>query len=206
MSTYIQLHNGQVLELAQGPGDHGAEIHLAAVEADAEAGEHATNNPILPVLNEVIWGGLAFAILVAAMWKFAFPAVQKAMEARTERIRETLDEADRTKAEASQILDEYQRQLNDAKAEASRIIEESRQTAEQMRRDMMSRAEAEVAELRERSRQELEAAASRAMADVQNRVGDLAVGLAERIVESNLDREAQNRLIESYINQVGTQS
>ena len=205
MSTYIQLHNGQVLELAaaQAEEDH---VDESGEAHELEAADHGGNNPILPAWNEVIWGGLAFAILVALMWKFAFPSVQKAMEARTERIRESLDDAERTKAEAGQILEEYQRQLNDAKSEAGRIIEEARQTAEQMRRDMMSRAEAEVAELRERSRQEIEAASARAVADVQSRVGDMAVGLAERIVESNLDREAQNRLIESYINQVGAQS
>jgi F-type H+-transporting ATPase subunit b len=78
--------------------------------------------------------------------------VAKAMEDRTQKIRENLDDAERTKAEAQRILEEYQRQLADAKNESARIIDEARQTAEQMRRDLMVRAEAEVGELRDRSR------------------------------------------------------
>lgn len=200
MSTTIQLHTGQTLLFAAAetaPGEAGV----------AEAGHDAKpSNPILPATNELIWGSLSFLILVVAMWKFAFPSVAKAMEARTERIRDDLDEAERTKTEAASVLEDYQRQLNDAKGEAGRIIEEARQTAEQMRRDLMARAESEVQELRERNRQELAAAQDRAFADLQSRVGDLAVGLAESIVEKNIDRAAQNQLIESYINQVGAKS
>ena len=53
------------------------------------------------------------------MWKFAFPAIKKGMDARTERIRADLDAAETAKAEAEAVLDEYQAQLADAKAEAA---------------------------------------------------------------------------------------
>ena len=42
------------------------------------------------------------------------------------------------------------------------------------------------------------------MADLQSRVADLAIELAEKVVESNLDRDTQIALIENYINQVGS--
>jgi F-type H+-transporting ATPase subunit b len=138
------------------------------------------------------------------MWKFAFPAVQKGMLARTQRIRDNLDDAERTKAEAQRILEDYQRQLADAKNESARIIDEARQTAEQMRRDLMVRAEAEVTELRERTRTEVEAAQQRAIADLRSQVSDLAIGAAEVVVQRNLDRETNRALVERFIEQVGT--
>src|SRR5687767_9252280 len=66
---------------------------VAQVEEEAEDCQEAPN-PILPEINEIIWGGLAFLILLAVMWKFALPPVRKTMEARTERIRNDLMQAE----------------------------------------------------------------------------------------------------------------
>ena len=138
------------------------------------------------------------------MWKFAFPAVTKMMNDRTERIRRNLDDAERVKGEAQSILDEYQRQLADAKSEANRIIEEARQTAESLRRDLMARAESEVAELRVRASEEVAAAQDRALSDLQSRIATLAIEAAEKVVEKNLDRATNMALVENYIQSVGS--
>lgn len=172
----------------------------------AEEGGHAESveapNPILPAKNEVVWGGLAFVILLVAMVKFLMPKIQEASQKRTNRIQGDLDAAEQAKADAQGILDEYQRQLADAKNESNRIIEEARQAADQLRRDLMQRAEAEAAELRQRTQAEITAAQDRAMADLQARVADLAIELAEKVVERNLDRDTNAQLINSYIQQV----
>lgn len=161
-------------------------------------------SPIAPALNELIWGALAFITVFVLLSKFAYPAIRKAMEERTNKIRESLDDAERTKSEAQTILEEYQRQLNDARNEANRIIEEARQTAEQLRQDLTQRAETEVAELRRRSQEEIGAAQQRATADLRAQVAELAIELAEKVVERNLDRDTNLALIESFISQVGT--
>ena len=176
-------------------------MHVLAVLA---AESQKAPNPIVPKVNEIIWGTLAFLVLLTIMWKFAFPQVTKMMNDRTERIRSNLDDADRVKAEAQAILEDYQRQLADAKNESARIIDEARQTAEQMRRDLMVRAEAEVNELRERTRTELDAAQHRAIADLRSQVSELAIGAAEIVVQRNLDRDTNRALVERYIEQVGT--
>jgi F-type H+-transporting ATPase subunit b len=162
-------------------------------------------NPILPAKNEIIWGSLSFLVLFILMAKFAFPAVQKAMQARTNRIRKDLDDAERVKSEAQTILDQYSAQLQDAKGEANRIIEEARQTADQLRRDLMARAEAEVAELRQRNADDINAAKERTLADLRQQVAEIAIAAAERVVERNLDHDTNAALVESFITQVGAQ-
>ena len=165
---------------------------------------HEAPSPIIPEASEIVWGTISFFALLFLMWKFAFPGIRKGMEGRTARIRQNLDDAERVKAEAQGVLEEYQRQLADARNESNRIIEEARQTADQLRRDLMERAESEVAELRQRSREEITAAMERATADLQGRVGTLAIELAEKVVEANLDRDANLRLIDRFISSVGS--
>ena len=193
-------------ESGEGPAiSHAAEECIHLLEDGGEPDDCAESpSVILPATNEIIWGAISFFLLLLGIWKFALPPVKKMMEARTEKIRDNLDEAERTKSEAQRILEEYQLQLADAKNESARIIDEARQTAEQMRRDLMVRAEAEVNELRERTRSEIDAAQQRAIADLRAQVSELAIGAAEIVVQKNLDRETNRSLVERYIEQVGT--
>jgi F-type H+-transporting ATPase subunit b len=161
-------------------------------------------NPILPATNELIWGALSFVILFFLLSRFAYPSLKKGMENRAEKIRTSIDEADRAKSEAQRILDEYQRQLADARSESARIIEEARQAADRLRQDLKRQAETEVTDLRARAQEDIQAQVQRAMADLQARVGELAIELAEKVVERSLDRETNMALIENYINQVAT--
>jgi F-type H+-transporting ATPase subunit b len=162
-----------------------------------------SRNPILPSVPELVWGILAFAIVVLLMWKYAFPSVKKGMDARTERIRESLSSAEQAKEDAESVLEEYQRQLADARNEANRIIEEARQTADALRRDLIARAEADAADIRNRATADIDAAKDRAMDELRSQLTDLAIGLAERVVRSNIDRDSNARLVDEYISTIG---
>ena len=180
-----------------------AKEELEAVEEDFEDCLEAPS-PIIPELNEIIWGGAAFAVLLAFMvWK-GFPAVQKIMNARSEQIQSDLDEADRAKTDAQAVKTQYEAELADAKAESARIIDEARQQAEGVRSELQARADSDIAEMRAQAAADVDTARSRAMDDLQAEVSDIVVGAAERVVEANLDRDAQAQLIENYINQVGS--
>jgi F-type H+-transporting ATPase subunit b len=161
-------------------------------------------SPLLPAKNEVIWGSAAFAVLLLAMWKFGVPAVKNMEKAREDRIRNDLEGAEKARTEAEAEKAQYQEQIADARNEAGRIIEEARQSAEQVRRDLIVRAEAEAAEIRQRAQADIATQQERALAELRTDVTQLSIDLAERIVEHNLDRDTQLRLVDSFIDQVGS--
>jgi len=161
-------------------------------------------SPILPAPAELFWGSLSFIILFGLLSKFAYPGIKKGLENRAEKIRTSIDDAEKAKGDAQRILEEYQSQLADAKSESARIIEEARQAADKLRQDLKRQAETEVSELRARAQEDTQAQVQRAMADLQGRVAELAIELAEKVVERSLDRETNMQLIENYINQVGS--
>ncbi|MEY2424768.1 MAG: F-type H+-transporting ATPase subunit b [Actinomycetota bacterium] len=160
-------------------------------------------NVLLPEKNEIIWGGGAFLLVLLGLSRLAYPAMKKSLEARTERIRESIDEADKLKAEAATTLTQYQASVADAKAEAARIIDEARQDAETVRADLIARAEAEVNELKAKGREDVEAGKARAITELQAQVGDLTIALAEKVVERSLDDATNRQLIDNYINNLG---
>jgi|GraSoiStandDraft_57_1057295.scaffolds.fasta_scaffold115562_3 F-type H+-transporting ATPase subunit b len=163
-------------------------------------------SPILPAKNEIIWGSIAFVVLLGALYKFAWPSLIGGMNARSERIRSDLDAADTAKVDAETVLSEYMARLSDARNESARIIEEARQAADALRRDQEQRLQTELAQLRERAAADIEAAKRQAVADLRGEVAELAIGAAEVIVQRSLDRDTQARLVDSYIEQVSSRS
>jgi F-type H+-transporting ATPase subunit b len=160
-------------------------------------------NLILPATNEIVWGGLAFLVLLLVMWKYALPPVRNMMKQREDRIRDDLERAEQARTEGEGELANYRRQVADARNEAARIIEEARQSADEVKRQIQAQAEADAAAIRARAQEDIQLATDRAQADLQGRVAELSIELAEKIVERNLDRDTQLALVESYIGQVG---
>ncbi|MFT7647139.1 MAG: F-type H+-transporting ATPase subunit b [Candidatus Poriferisodalaceae bacterium] len=163
------------------------------------------NNPILPATNEIIWGGIAFFILLLLLSKLAYPALRDAMNARSEKIRSQLDEAEQAQANAVAMRGEYDQKIAEAQAEASSIIDAARQEAEAVRAERIGAIDGEIAERRAQADADIESAKTRALADVSSQVTTLAVGAAEKVVLRSLDQAAYSQLIDDYINQVATQ-
>ena len=116
----------EVIEAEEHHGkDHHDVLHDEHVQDELEKCFEAPN-PILPELNEIVWGGAAFLILFVVMVKKGFPAVKGAMDARAEKIRTDLDAAEQARTDAQAVQADYEARLADAKAEASRLIDEAR--------------------------------------------------------------------------------
>jgi F-type H+-transporting ATPase subunit b len=160
-------------------------------------------NPLVPEVNEIIWGSLAFLVLLIAMWKWGVPAVKNMEQQREDRIRNDLEAAERTRAEAEAEKATYDASLADSRNEAARIVEEARQSAEAVRRDLIAKAEAEAQEIRNRATADISNQTAQAMAELRGEVATLALDLAGRIAEKNLDDDTNRQLVNSFIDQVG---
>ena len=179
-------------------------MQLAYVLAQ-EAAEHE-QNPILPAVNELIWGTIAFLILLFLMYRTVWPSVDKAFKDRRANIEGKLEQAERDREEAEGLLEQYRRRLRDAEDETLRILEEARANAERVRRDLMAKAEADAGRELDRARQAIRGERDQAIRQLRNEVGTLAVELATRVVGDSLDRERQLRLVDEYIDELGNQA
>ena len=158
----------------------------ASVDLEASIQDcHKSASILLPALPELIWGSLAFLIVLAVLVKFAFPTLKKTMADRQDKIREDLE-------------------IQDSRQESVEILEAARGDAERVRADIIARAETEAAEIKARATEDIRLATERAQADLQASVKDLSIELAEKVVEHNLDADTQRALIDSYIAQVGS--
>ncbi|MCH7901004.1 MAG: ATP synthase F0 subunit B [Acidobacteria bacterium] len=173
---------------------------LIATILYAEHEESGSNvSLVLPERAELIAGILAFAIVFFFVWKWALPTLNQTLETRQQAVSGQLADAEKAKVEAESLLSDYQAQLADAKSEGNRILEDARATAEQMKTDLLSKAEGEADHIRSKARDDASAEKSRALSDARTQVGDISVDLAGKIVGEVLDPEAHQALIERYL-------
>lgn len=156
-------------------------------------------NVLLPEINEVIWGGVGFVVVLFFIMKFGFPAIKKGMADRSDKIAADLKAAEDAKAEAEAEKARYSASLADAKSEAARIIEEARQQADGLKTEAQGRLNDELAQARASAQADIDAAKAAAMNELRGEVATIAIGAAEQVVGSNLDQAAQTRLVEDYI-------
>lgn len=157
---------------------------------------------ILPAVDELIWGAVAFAIVFFVLNRFAFPALRKTVEEREQRIQKDLEEAESAKHEAQRELDRYKKQLADARGEANKIIEDARQSAEQVRKDLIAKAEHDAEQIVTRAQEQIGAERNRAVGELQTTLSELSIELAEKIVNRSIDASAHRDLVDAYIKEV----
>jgi F-type H+-transporting ATPase subunit b len=174
-----------------------------AVLATEEGGETGGGlSLIVPPASELIAGIIAFLIVFWFVGRRAMPMINKTLEARQQAITGQLTEAEQAKREAESLLADYRAQLAEAKAEGNRVIEEARVAGEQLKADIVSRAEEEAAQILGKAREEAQTEKGRALADARREVGEISVGLAEKIVGGSLDDKIQKDLIERYLTEL----
>jgi F-type H+-transporting ATPase subunit b len=161
----------------------------------------ATPNPIVPIWQEIVVGGIAFAVLCFVLMKFVFPRMEETFKARVDAIEGGIKRAEERQAEANALFEQYQQQLAEARSEAAQIREEARTRAEGLRNDVLAKAREESDRIIAAGKEQLNAERQTIVRDLRTEVGKLAVDLASRIVGESLADEARQRgTVERFLN------
>ena len=154
------------------------------------------NNPLVqPDPGLYIWTIVTFLVLAGLLRKFAWRPMLDALERRHEAIRKSLDEAKQAQKEMDRLNDESTRLLAAARAEADEIISRTRADAARAGEDMKQKARADAEKIVRNAEREIALETSRALRKVREEAVDLSVAIASKILQRNLSKEDNERLI-----------
>ena len=151
---------------------------------------------------EFAWSAAAFGVVFLALLVKVLPLMKKGLSDRSERIRDELVEAERARVDAEAELSALRSKLGSAEAEQERITSEARDTAEQVKADLIARADADAVDAKGKASAELSASTGQATADIQAAAASQAAAATESVVNANLDQSTHTDLIDRYIEQV----
>ena len=144
-----------------------------------------------------------FLILLGILYLFAYKPILRIMDQRSERIRESLEAADKAREEAASSQQDTQRQLNEARMEGQRLIEQAREMAERYRTEEKEKARQEAEAFILRAREDIQRERDAAVQEVRAHFADLAISAAEKVIERSLDRDAHGELIAGVLEEGG---
>jgi len=153
----------------------------------------AEYNPVLPPVEEIIVGFVAFLLLLFVIWKFVTPRFEKLYAERTAQIEGGIEKAEKAQAEAERALNQYNAQLAEARAEAAKIRDDARLEAERIKAELEAEARESAARIVAQGETALQAQRAQIVAELRAEVGRNAIELANRIVGESLEDEARRR-------------
>jgi F-type H+-transporting ATPase subunit b len=147
---------------------------------------------------------VSFLLLLAVLYRFAYRPLLATLEARTATIKQQLAEAQAAREAAQRQLAEFEARLTAAQAEAQTVRERALRDAAEMRERLAAEARQEAARLVETARAEIDQDVRRARGELRREVVGLAVAIAERLIQRNVQAEDQDRLVQDALARLGS--
>jgi F-type H+-transporting ATPase subunit b len=157
---------------------------------------------VSPNLGLMIWTLLVFGFTMYVLSKVAFPRIQEALDKRANAIRESIDSAEKTRAEADKILEEYRSRLREAREQADDIVARARRAGETTRAQAAEEGRDKREELLAAARRDIEAETRRSLERIRREVADLTVLTTEKVTRKSLTGDDQKRLVEEALAEV----
>jgi F-type H+-transporting ATPase subunit b len=163
----------------------------------------AASNPLIKVIpGLMVWTIVAFGITFFILKRYAFGPIQKLIDERRERIRQSVDEADRVRDEARALLEEHRALIGQARSDAEGILAEARRIADAQREQMRSETEDDRQRRLEETKRQIAQATQQALSELRQEVATLSLAAAEKITRKSLTGADQQRLIDEALAEI----
>ena len=159
-----------------------------------------SNSILLPSLPDLVWGTIAFVVVLIVVWRLVLPNVTKALDARADAIEGGMKKAEEAQAGAQKALEQYNAQLAEARAEAGQIRDQAREDAKKIRAELVEQAQSDAARIVANAQTQIEAERSSALTSLRTEVGSLALGLASSVIgESLTDDKRSTAIVDRFL-------
>ena len=157
---------------------------------------------VSPNLGLMIWTLLVFGITMYVLSKVAFPRIQEALDKRANAIRESIEQAEKSREEADKLHEEYRARLHEARQQSDEIVARARKAAEAAKAQAAEAGREKREELLAAARRDIEAETRRSLERIRKEVADLTVLTTEKVTRKSLTGDDQKRLIDEALAEV----
>lgn len=145
---------------------------------------------------------IGFIIALWILKLFAWKPLLGMLEARKKKIAGDIGDAEKLKADAGKLLDDYRAKLRDIDNEARAKIQEAVSEANRISAEIKESARQESREIITRSREELSRDIAKARVQLRDEIAGMAVKAAEKIISTRLNEAEQRRLLDEFLGEV----
>ena len=151
----------------------------------------------------MLFAWLNLLILYLILKKIAFKPLKNMIDSRQKEVDDMYSGAENAEREANELRREYEEKLSGAKAESEEILRDAQRRAILREEEIIKAAEAEAGRIVERAGEEIELERRRAVNEVKDEVSEIAISIAEAVIERDISEGEHKELIDSFIEKMG---
>jgi F-type H+-transporting ATPase subunit b len=148
------------------------------------------------------WTVLIFLILLLILKKVAWKPILTALDEREQKIKESLELAEKAKQDAAIMLEENKKSMAKADEAAQKVLAESKVYAEQVKTQLLEQSKEQAQKMIAEASKEIERKKQEAFTELKDQVAEISVLIAEKLIQKNLDSGKQKEVIDSYIKDI----
>ena len=134
---------------------------------------------------------------------FFLDKIKAILDQRREAADKQITDAEAAKAEAMAIKETYEKNMEQSKAKADDILMTAQRSANARSEEIISQAQAAAAQIKSKASADIEMEKKKAINDAKNEISGLAMAIAGKVVERELNSADQADLIDRFINELG---
>ena len=155
---------------------------------------------ITPDFGLLFWMTLIFAIVFFILAKFGFPLITGMVKKRSDRIEQSLKDAEEARKTLKELAEEQKKLIEEARKEQARILNEAAASGDKIVQEAKDQAREQTTAMIEKAREEIRIEQETARREISNEIASLSVEVAEKLVRGHLNSaERQNALIDKLI-------
>ena len=135
--------------------------------------------------------------------RILFKPVHEILEKRSAAAGAEIIQAEETKAKAEAIRAEYERNMQDARQKANEILDSARNTAAIQSEKILKEAQDQTFAMKNKAEKEIAQEKKKAVNEVKGEIGDMAVEIAGKVIEREINEKDHEKLIDEFISNVG---
>jgi F-type H+-transporting ATPase subunit b len=143
-----------------------------------------------------------FAIILAVLWKWVFPAVAKKLQERSERIEKAMLDAQTITREKTEFDAWKQEEMSKVRKEAAELVAQAQREAVRSKEEILAATKIDQEKMITQAKAHIEEEEKRMLSDAKAHLADLVVGASEKILRAKLDKASDKKLIEESLQHV----
>ena len=144
-----------------------------------------------------------FVGLLLLLAKYAWKPILSAVEERENTIKDSLEAAEKAKADMEAVQADNKRILKEARAERDALLAEAKKTSTQIVNDAKEAAQAEADKIAAAAQEAIQQEKNAAINDIKAQVAELSVDIAQKVLQGELsDQKKLDLLVEKLVNDI----
>ncbi len=138
--------------------------------------------------------------------KFFLDKILAVLDQRREAADKQINDAQAARQEALDIKKTYEQNMLQASQQASEILASAQKSAAERSEKIIGQAQQQAAQIKSKASADIAMEKKKAINEAKDEISGLAMAIASKVVERELDQKDQSGLIDRFINELGDQA